>query len=253
MLANVRIVLTRPTGPANVGAVCRAMANFGFADLVLVAPKHPLDHPDTVAYATHGKPVLDQARVVNTIAEALAGCVRSYATSAKLGLFRRQACMPPADAAAELLPLGQQQPVAIAFGPENYGFLTKELLRFDRLITIPTDETFPVLNLAAAVTVCCYELRRTWLQQADHDPLPMALDTPLAPDQRKQILFDKLFTALEKIDYFSAQSPDKLKFALRHLFGRLDLTIHEADVLIGMAQQIDWYARHHGPKKQSPE
>jgi TrmH family RNA methyltransferase len=229
------------------------MANMGLRDLVLVAPKHPLDHPDTIAYATHGRPVLDNAQVFDRLESALADCVRTYATSAKHGLYRRQNVITPEAAARDAFPLTQQDRVALAFGPEAYGFKTAELLLFDRIVSIPADDAFPVMNLAAAVTVVCYELRRTFCQAAAEPKLPHAIDFPRAPDQRKQILFQKLFDALERIDFFSEQSPDKLKYALRHLFGRMELTVHEADVLIGMAQQMRWFADQHAPRTDNED
>lgn len=244
-LSRVRIVLVRPTGPANVGAACRAMANMGLSDLVLVDPKHPPTHPDAVAYATHGQHVLNAARLVDTIEEALAGCVRTFATSSKLGLYRRQAVIDPPAAAREALSALSGGPVAIAFGPERVGLLTRELLLFDRLLCIPADDAFPVLNLAAAVLVVCYELRRVWLEEQGGALLPQALDRDVAGDERKQALFTKLFDALERIRFFSTQNPDHLKYALRHVFGRLEMTTYEVDILIGMAQQIRWYADHH--------
>lgn len=248
-LPNLRIVLDRPTGPANIGAVCRAMKNMGLSDLVLIAPKHPLDHPDAVAYSTHGVDVLEQARVVDSLAEGLAGCVRTFAMSAKLGLYRRQAALTPAQAAAEGVPLLASGSVALAFGTESTGFDVEQLLEFDHVVTIPNDEAYPVMNLAAAVTVMAYEFRRTALMLSEVEALPMAINDELAPDERKRVLFEKLFAALERIDYFHEQCPEKLRFALRHIFGRLDLTINECDVLIGMARQIHWKADHPSPPK----
>src|SRR5512142_1723117 len=101
--AGIRIVLVSPSGPANIGAACRAMANMGLADLVLVAPRCNPQDEAAVAYAAHGRAVLDSARVVADIPAALTGCVRTYATSSKLGLYRRQAAIPPAEAAAEAI------------------------------------------------------------------------------------------------------------------------------------------------------
>ncbi len=245
MLDRIRIVLYHPTGPTNVGAVSRAMANMGLAELVLVAPKNPTDHEQSIAYASHGLHVLQRARTVDTLEESLNDCVKTYATSSKLGLYRRQAAIVPHEAAREALAQARTGPVAIAFGPESFGFRNRELLLFDRIITIPADDEYPVLNLAAAVTIVCYEVRKAWHGLRDESLLPRAIDHEPAPDQRKQILFAKLFDALDNIGFFSDQSPDKLKYAIRHLFGRFEMTVHEADVMIGMAQQIRWYADHH--------
>lgn len=245
MLSQVRIVLVSPSGPANIGGVCRAMANMGLSDLAIVTPRCDPQHPDAVAYASHAGAVLEGARIVADIPAALAGCVRSYATTSRLGLYRRQAAMTPGDAAAELLPLTARGPVALVFGREDYGLRVPELLHFDRVVTIPADDGYPVMNLAASVAVCCYELRQTWLAQADESPLPMAISGPLAPDERKQALYRKLFDALERIHFFHERNPDHLKHALRQFFGRTEMTINEVDILIGMACQIRWHADHH--------
>jgi tRNA/rRNA methyltransferase len=251
MLSRVRIVLVSPSGPANVGAAGRAMANMGLADLVLVAPRCDVQDEAAIAYAAHGRPVLDAARVVPDVPTALAGCVRSYATSSKLGLYRRQAAITPAEAAVEALRLAASGPVAFAFGREDYGLPNRELLHFDRIVAIPAAESYPVMNLAAAVAVICYELRRAWLALEGKSPLPMAIDPGAATDEKKQVMFERLFDALDAVGFFFGQDPDHLKYALRHALGRIALSINEVDILIGMARQIRWYVDHH-PQRIDP-
>ena len=229
------------------------MANLGLSDLVLVSPRcDPCDEA-AIAYAAHGIAVLEGARVVEDVPAALADCVRTYATSSKLGLYRRQAAITPAEAAPEALRSAAAGPVAFAFGREDYGLQTRELLRFDRVVTIPAEESYPVLNLAASVTVICYELRRAWLKLEGQPPLPMAIDPGLATDEKKQVLYERLFDALDRVGFLFGQNPDHLKYALRHLFGRIDLGINEVDILIGMAQQIRWYVDHHPHRIDPPE
>jgi TrmH family RNA methyltransferase len=251
MLANVRIVLVSPSGPANVGAVARVMANMGLSDLVIVAPRCDLQDEQARAYAAHGETVLAAARVVADIPEALAGCARSFATSSKLGLYRRQAAVTPAVAAPEALQVARSGPVALAFGRESFGLRTAELLHFDRVVSIPADDAYPVLNLAAAVAIVCYELRRAWAAEAAQPELPLAMHSGWAPHERKEHLFEHLFAALDRIGFFGGPNPDHLKYALRHLFGRLDMSINEVDILIGMARQIQWHADHHAAPDDS--
>ncbi len=251
MLSNIRVVLVSPSGPANIGAVCRAMSNFGLADLVIVTPRCQVRDPAAVAYAARGQAVLEAARVVPDLKTGLAGCVRSYATSSKLGLYRRQAAITPEQAAAEALRLSSAGTVAFAFGREDYGLQTRELLHFDRIVSIPASESYPVLNLAAAVTIVCYELRRSWLALEGRSALPMAIQPGLATDDQKQVMFERLFDALQAVGFFFGQNPDHLKYALRHLLGRVELTVNEADILIGLARQVRWYVDHH-PQRIDP-
>lgn len=251
MLSRIRIVLASPSGPANVGAVCRAMANMGLSDLVIASPRCNVRDEAAVAYAAHGRAVLDGARVVDDLAAAMKDCVRTYATSSKLGLYRRQAAITPREAAAEAL--AAAGPVAFAFGREDYGLQDRELLNFDRVVSIPADESYPVLNLAVAVAVVCYELRQAWLAAECKSPLPMAIDPGVATDEKKRVLFEKLFDALDRVGFFFGPSPDHLKYALRHLFGRVDLGVNEVDILIGMGRQIRWYVDHHPQRIDPPQ
>ncbi|MFH1747022.1 MAG: RNA methyltransferase [Planctomycetota bacterium] len=253
MLEQVRIVLVSPSGPANVGAVARVMANMGLSDLVVVAPRTRLDDEQAVAYAAHGQPVLDGARIVPDLSAALQGCVRSYAATSKLGMYRRQAAVTPEVAAREALELAEGGPVALAFGRENFGLRTEELLNFDRVVTIPADDDYPVLNLATSVAIVCYELRRAWLGTNDRPELPKTMHSGWAPHERKEMLFEHLFEGLDKIGFLFGQNPDHLKYSLRHLFGRIDMSINEVDILIGMARQMQWYVRHHPLRIDPPE
>lgn len=246
MLARVRIVLVRPLRSGNVGSIARAMANFGLSDLVLVAPGcDPFDAQGT-GFAARGKPVLAGARIVPTISDALTDCIASFATSAKGGLYRRQAGIAPADAADAVLQKAASGPVAIAFGPEDRGLLQEELLHFDRVIEIPANPAYPALNLAAAATIVCYELRQAFRRSQGAAPIDAHPD--IAPHGRTDILYAKLFDALERIGFFrTQQSPEHLRLALRRIFGRVELSTNEVDILIGMAQQIRWYYDHHPP------
>lgn len=245
MLEQVRIVLVSPSGPGNVGAVARVMANLGLSDLVIVAPRCDVHAEQAQAFAKHGQAVLSAARVVPDLSAALAGCVRTHATSSKLGLYRRQGAITARTAAAEAIDAARAGKVAFAFGREDYGLKTRELLEFDRIVRIPADEAYPELNLAAAVTIVCYELRLAALAASGQPELPLARHSGRAPQERKELLFGQLFTALEQIGFFFGQNPDHLKYALRHLLGRADLSVNEADILIGLARQMQWYVRHH--------
>jgi tRNA/rRNA methyltransferase len=252
MLSRVRIVLISPSGAGNVGSVARVMANMGLDDLAIVAPRCDVRDAQAIAYASHGRPVLDGARVVAEIPAALEGCARTYVTTSRLGLYRRQAATTPAEAAGEALRTAGQRPVAFVFGREDYGLKVRELLHFDRVVTIPADEGYPVLNLAMSVGVICYELRRTWLAQSGQPELPMAIDGGVATNRAKEVMFGKLFDALGTINFLHEHNPDRLKHALRHMFGRIDLGVNEVDILTGMAQQIRWYADHHRTRTDPP-
>lgn len=223
----------------------------GLSDLVLVSPACTTDDPQAQGFAAHAKPLLNGARIVDSVSAALDGCVSTFAASAKRGMYRRQAAVTASEAAQIAIKSAAGGTVAFAFGPEDQGLALRELLQFDRVVEIPANPEYPVMNLAAATTVICYELRQAQLDASEAppwEPLDEPLAEPLAEDDRKRILYDKLFDALDRIGFFGGQqNPDHLKFALRRVFGRTDMTVNEVDILIGMSRQIRWYADRHPP------
>ncbi|MBI3759168.1 MAG: RNA methyltransferase [Deltaproteobacteria bacterium] len=251
MLKNIRIILVEPGGSANGGSTARAMANMGLSDLVLVNPHCELRDAHAIGFAARGLAVLESARIAGAISEALDGCAFSYATTSKTGLYRRQATMSLPDAAPQIVRQSVHGRVGIAFGPENHGLREADLLQFDGFINIPADPGYPVINLAMSVMLTTYEIRRA-LARATGDSGAVPGDEP-ATDERKRVLYAKLFDALEQIGFFDyQQNPDHLRFALRRIFGRAGLSVIECDVLIGMSQQIERAAKWRPPPVPGP-
>jgi tRNA/rRNA methyltransferase len=106
---------------------------------------------------------------------------------------------------------------------------------------IPTDPAYPAMNLAQAVTVCLYELRRTWLRQS----APPRERAPAAPFALQERMFADLRAALEGVHFVWGSSADSLTHAVRHLIGRAQPTVMEVQVLLGLARQLRWYVEHH--------
>src|SRR5262249_24450684 len=154
-LNNCRVVLVRPKIAANIGATARVMRNMGLSQLVLVAPEaDPTDY-EARRLSTHGEVVLNQARIVSALGEALADCLFVLGTSARTGgLFRRQPVISPEHAIAFLVQGLNLGPAALVFEPEPSGLTDQEVSRCHYLIHIPAEEEYPALNLAQAVAIC---------------------------------------------------------------------------------------------------
>jgi tRNA/rRNA methyltransferase len=237
-------VLVRPQIAGNLGATARVMHNMGLSDLVLVAPEANPHDRRAHQMSTHGEAILDQARVVNELGEAIADCTFVAATSARTGgLFRKQSLGSPEEVLARLVKHQADGPCALVFGPERTGLTNAEVTRCHYLIHIPADATYPALNLAQAVAVCLYELRRQWLQRSDGRSTP-ELPAPFAAQEH---LFSQLRIALEEIHFLYGPKADSLMHALRHLIGRAGPTAMEVDVLLGLARQLRWYVANHPP------
>src|SRR5262249_3595050 len=129
-------------------------------------------------------------------------------------------------------------PVAIVFGPEPTGLTNDEVTRCHYLIHIPTDPTYPALNLGQAVAICVYELRRAWLKQTNRVASPATI--ALFTDQER--MFESLREGLEGIHFLYGDKADSLMHALRHLVGRAGPTPMEVEMLFGLARQMRWIA-----------
>ena len=242
-MSRARVVLVRPKIAANLGAVARVMRNLGLRDLVLVAPEADIADPRGRLLATHAEDLLDRARIVPDIDAAVGDCLLVAATSAKIGgLFRRQVVGPPETILPRLLPALASGPVALVFGPESSGLTNDEITRCHYLIHVPTDEAHRALNLAQAVAICLYELRRAWLEQ-EHAAAPPEAPADFAMQER---MFAHLRVALEEIHFLYGPKADALMHALRHLIGRAQPTEMEVKLLLGLARQIRWYVANGG-------
>lgn len=242
-LSACRVVLVRPHYPGNIGAVARVMGNMGLDDLCLVAPvANPLD-TEAKRLSTHAESILHRARVVDALSDALADRHLAIATSAQHGgLFRKQSVGTPED----LLPriaerLAASDRAALVFGPEPSGLTDAEVTRCHFLLTIPTGSEHPSLNLAQAVAICLYVLRRSWTALTPTVTPETALIADLAEQEH---LFTHLQQALAAIHFLYGEKADALMHALRHLLGRARLTAMETKLLHGLARQILWHAEH---------
>jgi tRNA/rRNA methyltransferase len=232
LLPRVAVVLSRTSHPGNIGAAARAMKTMGVGDLVLVAPRH-FPHPEAVAMAAGAADVLDRARVVATLPEALADRVLAVGFSAR----GRELSHPARDwrsAAPEAIAVAAEGPVALVFGNETSGLSNDELLACGRHACIPANPGYPSLNLAAAVQVACYELA---LAAAAFGP-PVRPPRRLATGAAVESLHARLREVLLASGFLDPQEPGRLDERMRRLAARLDLEAEEVAILHGMLDSL---------------
>jgi len=232
-LANIRIVLVRPRGAANVGAVARAMKKMGLDDLVLVRPAL-VSAFWSKAMAVHADDVLQRVRRYESLLEAVADCSLVVGTTSRGGLYRAGA-EPPRVVAARVVAAAATNRVALVFGPEDHGLSNQDLKACHQLISIPTAPDYPSLNLAQAVMVCCYELLVA--AQRNQSEAPRVLATAARVEQ----MFERLQSAFLKIGFLHADNPDHIMFAFRRLLGRAELEERDVRIFLALARQIEWY------------
>ena len=152
--SQLRLVLLRPRVPENLGAVARAMKNLGLSDWALVEPK-TLDFQAARRVAVHAEDLLDRPKLAQSLDEAVADCVWVVGTSSRK--VRGKRVLSPQEVAEEALRRGR---TALVFGDERSGLSNAELDRCHDLSTIPAEPDQPSLNLAQAVLLYGWELRR---------------------------------------------------------------------------------------------
>lgn len=234
MSGRIRIVLVEPQEPGNVGAVTRAMKNFALDDLVVVGPPVRAEG-QALWWSSGAEDLLASIRYVQTLAEAIADCHVAVATTSSRGRVIAELLTP--DRVGELgATLSGQQTVAIVFGRENRGLSADELALCGIHATIRTNPEFPVMNLAQAVSLFCYELSRPREQKAS--------ERDLAPAELVERMHGKAMKLLIDAGYLHTSHPERLYRELRALAARAQLTRREVDVLLGAIAKLDWRLSH---------
>tara|TARA_B100000945_G_scaffold321620_1_gene337751 strand:+ start:7517 stop:8269 length:753 start_codon:yes stop_codon:yes gene_type:complete len=180
---NVCVVLVNPEHDGNIGAVARTMLNFGINDLRVVG-RSGLWSEETRRRAKNAQEVLDRSKNVDTIEEALKDCSLVVGTSGKREDGDRTSMrhfLVPEELPDRLS--GVDGRVAIVFGPEGKGLLNEQLSMCDLLVTIPTWEGYPILNLSHAVSIICF----SWYVNSDASITPGTGGRLLDPNLRDKL------------------------------------------------------------------
>jgi len=232
-----RIVLVRPRNPLNIGAAGRAMANFGFGDLVLVAPFDPVWRETRSAVgAGH---ILKSARVADSLPEAIGDCnfVVGTTTGSRRNLDRDPVSLTEFTSAAQELPSRLRG--AILFGSEKTGLLNEHLSYCHRLVRIPTTAGCPSMNLGQAVAVCCYELARAAGFPKGETTVRVHSSQP-ANIQSLDHVLDRAASLLDLAGYFKPKGRQAQLLKLRRLALDLGLSNHDVRVIGGVLAQLEW-------------
>lgn len=235
-LDQIRIVLVHTSHPGNIGATARAMKNMGLRQLVLVAPKRFPDE-EAVWRSANALDILDQAKVVDNLDEAIADCGLVVGTSAR----ERRIPWPlldPRQCAEKMLTDSPRGPVAVLFGREDRGLTNEELQRCHVHVHIPTNPDYSSLNLAAAVQVICYELRMACLQEGVTVDETEGWDVPLAPADDVERFYEHLQEVLVGLDFMDPDNPKQVITRLRRLFNRVRLDQMEVNILRGILSTV---------------
>lgn len=241
-LSRVRIVLVRPQHPGNVGAAARAMMTMGITQLVLVQPSNMSSErarEQARAQATHATLALERMRIEETIEEAVAGCGWVVGASARPRHLGDEP-LAPWSMAQQALALPVDQPLALLFGPERTGLTNEELDRCHRIVRIPADPASTSLNLAQAVQVLAYELRRAAFPEAP-EVATKRRHPWYAPPRAEEVehFYEHLERVLLATGFLNPKNPRQLMRRLRTFFNRARPDRNELNILRGILKTVE--------------
>jgi TrmH family RNA methyltransferase len=232
----INVVLVSPRNPLNIGAVARAMANFGLMHMSVVAPYQP--HWREARSAVGAPELLKAAQETSTLAEAIRDCSLVLGT----GTLTHRKPEQPVVRLDNLAPLvteslARGERVAIVFGPEKHGLTREDLSWCHILVEIPTDSAQPSMNLGQAAAVCLYELATRAQSLTDKSPP----HPPKDPNPTSGNL-DFLANLIEEVMTAANYSPNIMQAANRHdlrlLLRRLHFTTPDSRRALGLFRRI---------------
>jgi len=253
--ANIRIVLVETSHPGNIGAVARAMKNMQLQSLYLVRPKQ---FPDSHAMARSSGAfdLLNNAVVCDSLAEAVSDCRLVIAASARSRSIPWPTTSAP-QAAEKLIKQALQSPVALVFGREDRGLNNEELDHCNFMVQLPANPEFSSLNIAAAVQVFSYEIRKTFLaeqamvqqeknqrqQPSGAESLKLAEpaednDSP-ASSMNMQRLFNHLEATLVQVNFMPAHRTRTLMRKLMRFFYKSQISEEEVSIFRGILSELN--------------
>jgi tRNA/rRNA methyltransferase len=239
-----RFVLIETSHAGNVGGVARAMKVMGFDDLVLVRPRwaNVLRREETIQRASGANDVLAQARIVETLDEALEGVSHLCATAMTPRDFGPPTTSPREHFAAltapERVAAQSEAGVAFLFGSERFGMANDDVYRCHVCLRIPTLAQFGSLNLAAAVQLIAYDWR---MALGGFDDAAPAAASPVAGAADAAMvggLLQHWEQALVAVDFLDPDAPKKLLPRLNQLLNRAQLAPEEVHILRGVAKAM---------------
>ena len=232
-------VLVRPQLGQNIGKAARAMLNFGLTEMRLVAPRDGWPNPDAGPAASGADVVLEQAKLFDNVADAVADCSLVFASTVR----RRDLVMPvlgPEEMADRISASPERS--AILFGPERSGLETEDVALANAIVTVPINPQFGSLNLAQAVILLAYE----WSRRSELAQPPAKDLEPPAPHGELDGLISQLNDELDAKGYFHPPSRTQAtKNTLRTIFTKTGWSSREVKAIRGVIRALVGPVRHH--------
>lgn len=232
-MSKINIVLVETSHPGNIGAVARAMKSMGLSKLTLFKPKL-FPHAEATARAAGADDILSNAVITGSLEEAIKEATIIFGTST-----RERSCpievLSPEASAKKIFQDYSKNNIAIIFGRENNGLSNEELSLCNYHIRIPTNTSFSSLNLAAAVQIIAYEIKKI----SQHSNTIVNTKEILATGNEMNLFYKHLESTLKNINFLREKPTKKIIYRLHRLFNRAKIEKTEVNILRGILTAID--------------
>ena len=235
---NPVFILVNPQMAENIGAVARAMLNFGFQNLRLVSPRESHLSDRALAMAAGSGRVLDQAQSFKTLADACKDLNEVFATSARDRYKYKDVVDPIIGCNTIFQSCAKGYKVGIMFGGERAGLSNEDLFLAKSLIRIPSNPIFSSLNLAQSVLLVCYQLNIYFLGESN-GPSQTELSDTKANYEEIQAFMTKLEKELVEKKFFYPEGKKKrMKTRLKKLIYGLELSKEDVKIFHGVLKSL---------------
>ncbi len=242
MLQNIRIVLVETSHTGNMGSTARAMKTMGLSNLYLV---NPLMRPDlqAVTLASGASDIIDSAKVVATLEDAIKDCSLVLGASARSRALEWPMLEPRA-CGVRAIQESEHAPVALLFGRERAGLTNNELQKCHYHVAIPSNPDYTSLNLAMAVQILAYDLRLAYLdyQKTRVEPPQEEVIYPLSEDLEH--FYQHLEQILKRTNFIRTARSGRVMSRLRRLFNRARPEAREINILRGILASIEKHSNY---------
>ncbi|WP_424355242.1 RNA methyltransferase [Methanobacterium sp. MBAC-LM] len=225
----IYVVFVEPESPGNIGFLARTMKNFAFNDLVLI---NPCELKKEAYYqAMHAKDIIWNHKEYGSLEEFIeaekidftVGTTRMAGGSYNVSRI----AVTPEQFAESLNITGN---IAIVFGREGNGLYNEEIALCDVVVTIPTNDEYPVLNISHAAAIVLYELFKRE-KNYPREELEVALKS------EKELLIEEM----DELIKYTGYPEHKMKTAstvFKNIIGRAFISGREAHTLIGTLRRL---------------
>jgi len=245
MLNSVRIVLVSTSDCRNIGSAARAMKTMGLSQLILVNPKE-MPNGQAQALSAGASDVLANAKVVDTLEEAISDCGLVVGTSARSRTLPWP-MLDPRECGAKLIEEVSDYPVALVFGRESSGLTNDELQLCQFHVQIPANPDYSSLNLAMAVQTLSYEIRMNYLahlnkpyESSSEEEYPVGKDT--------ENMFEHFEKALTDTGFIVPSHPGLIMTKLRRFINRARPDVKEVKMWRGILSSVEKLAKRNADK-----